>query len=135
MLLGLVYLEYIGLVKYLFYKTISKKSFSYIHFVKGVYSRHIEASTGSVSSLLVYGCLNDCYGGGLCNSGVCLCEASGGYYGQYCQFSNCSNPCQNGGICVGINVCNCTNGYFGSYCQLCMQHLEYDLEFSDYYFF
>lgn len=86
-------------------------------FPPGVYSRHIEASTGSVSSLVVYGCANNCNGGGYCNSGVCICYPSGGFYGEYCQFRNCTPACENGGICTAYNVCNCSNtGYGGAYC-------------------
>jgi len=35
----------------------------------------------------------------------------------------CKRPCQNGGICLGLNRCKCPNGYGGSVCQHGMYEL------------
>lgn len=29
----------------------------------------------------------------------------------------CSQPCRNGGVCIGVNQCDCAIGYEGRYCQ------------------
>ncbi len=58
----------------------------------------------------------NCSGNGQCDDGGCDCYD--GYYGATCQFSICSPPCRNGGVCEGLTgTCNCQNtGFEGPTC-------------------
>ncbi|KAK7499374.1 hypothetical protein BaRGS_00009349, partial [Batillaria attramentaria] len=35
----------------------------------------------------------------------------------------CTSPCQNGGMCVGVNLCSCPEGFFGADCSFSAQML------------
>eukprot|EP01080_Neovahlkampfia_damariscottae_P003601 gene3602-6336_t len=70
---------------------------------------------------------------GFCNDrGNCItkngqldkCDCSSPYFGDYCEFYNCTgisnnetNVCSSHGSCIAPETCNCTSGYVGSDCQ------------------
>ncbi|UJR15454.1 hypothetical protein I4U23_002397 [Adineta vaga] len=52
------------------------------------------------------------------NSSSCSCLSP--FFGNQCQWSPCSNHCQNNGTCIlngTIPFCNCLNGFTGTHCQ------------------
>jgi len=64
-------------------------------------------------------CVPDCQNGGFCDLGVCNCRDSGGYSGPTCEAFDCTTqPCLNGGICIGPNKCDCSQlvGWTGDNC-------------------
>ncbi|KAL4236643.1 biological adhesion [Mactra antiquata] len=48
---------------------------------------------------------------------VITCLPDGSWDGEIACGVTCKRPCQNGGICLGLNRCKCPTGYGGSLCQ------------------
>lgn len=62
----------------------------------------------------------NCFNGGLCNDGVCVCPQ--GFYGEYCELS-ISGPCdtlvcQNGGFCQDGWCYDCSGCFEGQFCEI-----------------
>jgi len=113
-----------------FISTVAKTSSDVIAYAGGFIYFTPYASTSMVVSQIVetFLCNNVnstvssvCSGHGLCYNNTCQCEA--GYYGNGCQYYDCTGfehnhvlTCSGNGVCIGPNTCQCKEGYYGDGC-------------------
>ncbi|KAG0729152.1 Wnt inhibitory factor 1 [Chionoecetes opilio] len=92
----------------------------HIHLCFGIQSIH-PAYPAIPARLALWGragiCQNKCKNGGKCvQKDRCKCRR--GYFGNWCQYSQCFVACINGGKCRGVNKCRCPPGFAGDHCEV-----------------